>query len=336
MAALRGGRHLSITATATACEHPLPPEVAVAEGGSSYYQYYVLPDGAGGEMIIMEWPSLFLSVVEDQTVYSVARVFIFEDESVVFTSNAFNALTWEDEYPYPEGFQCILGDSFNFIYASDKRNPFKEFSCSSQSYHRTYCLSRPDEVSRRELLLDSLNKGNPPLSTLMLEFIDQSLYSIGEYPIVKRKLTQAKYPEEKLKIEDERALSEIVSIIPKDDIHSFPMYEGILGVRSLEDDLDELESVDFEQRSLEERLLEELTDFQLHLPGMRRRGRDLEGLEGLDLLDGDRLERQDQDRRELLDRDHRDRRELPDRDHRNHRDRRELPDRDHRDDRGLE
>ncbi|CAG0897185.1 unnamed protein product [Darwinula stevensoni] len=43
LTALLEGRQLTITDVATECEHPLPAEVTVAEGGSTYYQYYVLP-----------------------------------------------------------------------------------------------------------------------------------------------------------------------------------------------------------------------------------------------------------------------------------------------------
>ena len=75
-------------------------------------------DGAGGEMLVLEWPSLSTSVVEGQTVYLVTRIIVSPDGSVFITSNAFNTLTWEDEYPYPDGFQCVLGDSVNVYYAS--------------------------------------------------------------------------------------------------------------------------------------------------------------------------------------------------------------------------
>ncbi|CAG0899835.1 unnamed protein product [Darwinula stevensoni] len=43
MAALTEGRQLTLTAKATDCEHPLPPEVILAEGGTTSYQWVVPP-----------------------------------------------------------------------------------------------------------------------------------------------------------------------------------------------------------------------------------------------------------------------------------------------------
>ncbi|CAG0892958.1 unnamed protein product [Darwinula stevensoni] len=119
MTALTEGRQLMITAVATDCEHSLPPEVVLAEGGSNYYQYYVVSDGSGGEVLILEWPTLSLSENEGETVYMVTRVIVSQSGSTFITANAFNTLTWVDEYPYPEGFQCNLGENVNIYYASD-------------------------------------------------------------------------------------------------------------------------------------------------------------------------------------------------------------------------
>ena len=73
-------------------------------------------DGAGDEILIVEFPGLALSEIERQTVYTVRRVIIQPDGSAFITSNYYNTQTWEDEYPYPEGFQCVLGDSVIFHY----------------------------------------------------------------------------------------------------------------------------------------------------------------------------------------------------------------------------
>ncbi|CAG0903030.1 unnamed protein product [Darwinula stevensoni] len=113
--ALVEGRQMTIAAIATDCVHPLPPEVIVAEGGSTYYQYYVVPDGTG---LAVEWPGLSLSEVEGQTVIAATRAVIRPDGSAGVFANAFNALTGEDEFPHPWGFQCVLGDSVKFFYAS--------------------------------------------------------------------------------------------------------------------------------------------------------------------------------------------------------------------------
>ncbi|CAG0900122.1 unnamed protein product [Darwinula stevensoni] len=113
--ALVEGRQMTIAAIATDCVHPLPPEVIVAEGGSTYYQYYVVPDGTG---LAVEWPGLSLSEVEGQTVFAATRAVIRPDGSAGVFANAFNALTGEDEFPHPGGFQCVLGESVKFFYAS--------------------------------------------------------------------------------------------------------------------------------------------------------------------------------------------------------------------------
>ena len=42
LTALTEGRQLTLTGIATDCVNSLPPEVVVAEGGSTYYQYYVV------------------------------------------------------------------------------------------------------------------------------------------------------------------------------------------------------------------------------------------------------------------------------------------------------
>ncbi|CAG0895909.1 unnamed protein product [Darwinula stevensoni] len=118
MTALTEGRQLVLTAVITDCEHSLPPEVPLVESGSTYYQYYVLSDAGGDEVLVLEWPGLSLSVNEGETVYLVIRTTISQDGSTHITSHAYNSLTWEDEYPNPEGFQCVLGENVNAYYAS--------------------------------------------------------------------------------------------------------------------------------------------------------------------------------------------------------------------------
>ncbi|CAG0900121.1 unnamed protein product [Darwinula stevensoni] len=118
LAALMEGRQLTTAATVSDCLHPLPPEVTTAAGGSSYYQFYVVPDETGEEVIIVEYPGLLLSVNEGETVYTVTRTFISPDGSVFIIVNYYNTLTWEDEYPYPEGYRCVLGESMKFFDAS--------------------------------------------------------------------------------------------------------------------------------------------------------------------------------------------------------------------------
>ncbi|CAG0899832.1 unnamed protein product [Darwinula stevensoni] len=112
--ALTEGRQLVLTAIITDCEHPLPPEVSVAESGSTYYQYYVL----SGETLVLEWPGLSITDDGEASIYMVVRTAISQDGAAIITVNGFNSLTWEDEYPYPEGFQCVLGESVNVYYAS--------------------------------------------------------------------------------------------------------------------------------------------------------------------------------------------------------------------------
>ncbi|CAG0892955.1 unnamed protein product [Darwinula stevensoni] len=119
MTALTEGRQLVLTAVITDCEHSLPPEVTLAESGSTYYQYYVLSDAGGDEVLILEWPGLSLSANEGETVYLVIRATISQDGSTHITAHEYNSLTWEDEYPYPEGFQCVLGDNVNVYYSSE-------------------------------------------------------------------------------------------------------------------------------------------------------------------------------------------------------------------------
>ncbi|CAG0897186.1 unnamed protein product [Darwinula stevensoni] len=108
---------LTVVANVIGCEHPLPPEVTIAEGGSAEFQYYVLQD-AGETMLFVEWPGLSLSNVEGQTVYTVTRAIINVDGTAHLSGHSYNTQTWEDEYPYPDGFQCVLGESLTFYYAS--------------------------------------------------------------------------------------------------------------------------------------------------------------------------------------------------------------------------
>ena len=69
-------------------------------------------------MLVLEWPGLALSANEGESVYIVIRVDVSPDGSIHITGNAYNSLSWEDEYPYPEGFQCDLGENVNMYYAS--------------------------------------------------------------------------------------------------------------------------------------------------------------------------------------------------------------------------
>ncbi|CAG0898352.1 unnamed protein product [Darwinula stevensoni] len=131
LTALLEGRRLTITDVATECEHPLPAEVTVAEGGSTYYQYYVLP----GQVLVVEFPGVALSVNEGETVYTVVRLFVSQDGSVFVSANYFNTQTWEDEYPYPEGFQCVLGDSVRFHHASgDSYDSFETYDDLDEAF----------------------------------------------------------------------------------------------------------------------------------------------------------------------------------------------------------
>ncbi|CAG0894589.1 unnamed protein product [Darwinula stevensoni] len=119
MTVLTDGRQLSIVLTMNECEGFVEPEVNLAEFGSSYYQFYVIPDETGDGAVIVEWPGLFLSQVQDETVYSMLRLIVGQDGSVSFRGNYYNTQTWQDEFFDQEGFQCVLGESANFYFAAD-------------------------------------------------------------------------------------------------------------------------------------------------------------------------------------------------------------------------
>ncbi|CAG0890459.1 unnamed protein product [Darwinula stevensoni] len=118
LTALMESRRLFIAASLTDCGHPLPPEVYLAEGGSTYYHFYVVPGEAGEDVLVVEYPGLALSEIGEGTVFTMHRLIVSQDGSVSIRINYFNTLTWEDEYPFPEGFQCVLGESARFRYDS--------------------------------------------------------------------------------------------------------------------------------------------------------------------------------------------------------------------------
>jgi hypothetical protein len=142
MTVLTEGRQLSIVLTMNECEGFVEPEVNLAEFGSSYYQFYVVPgrfrrqrsrevteghgrstffaDETGDGAVIVEWPGLFLSQVQDETVYSMLRLIVGQDGSVSFRGNYYNTQTWQDEFFDQEGFQCVLGESANFYFAAGR------------------------------------------------------------------------------------------------------------------------------------------------------------------------------------------------------------------------
>ncbi|CAG0890458.1 unnamed protein product [Darwinula stevensoni] len=129
LTALMESRRLFIAASLTDCGHPLPPEVYLAEGGSTYYYFYVVPGEAGEDVLVVEYPGFALSETGETTVVIMNRFFVSRDGSVSVKINHYNSFTWEDEYPFPEGFQCVLGESARFRYDSgDTYDSFSSYS----------------------------------------------------------------------------------------------------------------------------------------------------------------------------------------------------------------
>ena len=73
-------------------------------------------------------PGLYLSRVQDETVYMMMRLVVRQDGSVSFVANYYNSQTWEDEFPYPEGYQCVLEESVKVFYASGNTK-YVKFIC---------------------------------------------------------------------------------------------------------------------------------------------------------------------------------------------------------------
>ena len=59
---------------------------------------------------------------------NVSQMRVFPNGTVSVTGYSFLTTTWEDEYPYPEGFQCTLDEGARFQYRERESLSFTPIS----------------------------------------------------------------------------------------------------------------------------------------------------------------------------------------------------------------
>ena len=66
----------------------------------------------------LEYTTVGLSETAAVPTHITVKFAVYPNGNVDVITHAFNVLTWEDEYPFPGGFQCTLEDSVRFQYRS--------------------------------------------------------------------------------------------------------------------------------------------------------------------------------------------------------------------------
>ncbi|CAG0898649.1 unnamed protein product [Darwinula stevensoni] len=112
---LLGGAHVTFLGLAELCEGNPTTGLSKAQGGSYHLQFYVEINPANGqEDIILEYYYLGVTMDASTPTFNVARMRVYPDGFVNVTGSAFLTTTWEDVYPFPQGFQCTLDDGARF------------------------------------------------------------------------------------------------------------------------------------------------------------------------------------------------------------------------------
>ncbi|CAG0885735.1 unnamed protein product [Darwinula stevensoni] len=116
--ALREGKHVTVLSFGERCEG-IPPGFAYAQGGSYHLQVLMVKDNeTQAEHMRLEYTIVGLSQTTTVPTHITVKFAVFPDGRVDVITHAFNMLTWEDEYPFPGGFQCALEDSIRFQHRS--------------------------------------------------------------------------------------------------------------------------------------------------------------------------------------------------------------------------
>ncbi|CAG0896377.1 unnamed protein product [Darwinula stevensoni] len=141
-----GGTHVTFLGLAELCEGNPTTGVSKAQGGGYHIQFYVEinPDN-GQEDIILEYDYLGVSMDGSTPTFNVVRMRVYPGGFVNVTGNSFLTTTWEDEYPFPEGFQCTLDDGARFQYR--RREPLHSNPSQFRTLSRSM-LSLFEKVNR--------------------------------------------------------------------------------------------------------------------------------------------------------------------------------------------
>ncbi|CAG0905752.1 unnamed protein product, partial [Darwinula stevensoni] len=114
---LLGGTHVTFVGLVELCEGNPTTGVSKAQGGGYHFQFYIESDPNNGqEDIILEYDYLGVSMDGSTPTFNVVRMRVYPDGFVNVTGNSFLTTTWDDEYPFPEGFQCTLDVGTRFQY----------------------------------------------------------------------------------------------------------------------------------------------------------------------------------------------------------------------------
>ncbi|CAG0896375.1 unnamed protein product [Darwinula stevensoni] len=117
---LLSGIHLTFLGLAELCEGNPTPGVSKAQGGSYHLQFYI-QNNPSIEDIYLEYDYMGLSQDGTTPTFNVAQMRVFPDGSVNVTGSSLLTTTWEDEYPYPEGFRCTLDEGARFQYRQQEQ-----------------------------------------------------------------------------------------------------------------------------------------------------------------------------------------------------------------------
>ncbi|CAG0898650.1 unnamed protein product [Darwinula stevensoni] len=156
---LLGGTHVTFLGLAELCEGNPTTGLSKAQGGSYHLQFYVeINPTTGEEDLILEYYYLGITMDASTPTFNVVRMRVYPDGFVNVTGSAFLTTTWEDEYPFPQGFQCTLDDGARFQYRQqedyDVYGTFAEAEAAllegkelQVSLDHTQCVGAPDVVT---------------------------------------------------------------------------------------------------------------------------------------------------------------------------------------------
>ncbi|CAG0896374.1 unnamed protein product [Darwinula stevensoni] len=156
---LLGGTHVTFVGLAELCEGNPTTGVSKAQGGGYHLQFYVETNPTSGlEDVIVEYDYLGVSPDGTAPTFNVAQIRVYPDGFVNVTGNSFITTTWEDVYPFPQGFQCTLDDGIRFQYRQQESYDFYDSFAAAEeallsgkelqvSLDHTQCEGAPEFIN---------------------------------------------------------------------------------------------------------------------------------------------------------------------------------------------